>query len=71
MNIDQIKDYLMQYKNKTCFFRYIGSRNHIEEFIGKIINIYNCVFIIEDNNSRIRSFTYNDLAMKSIKIIDK
>lgn len=54
MNIEHIREELIEHKNKKHHFKYTGSRNHVEEFNGKI-----------------RSFTYNDVAMKSLKIMDK
>ena len=73
MNIDKIKDKVDLCIGKEMNFRFNGSRNQIEEFIGYIDNLYPNVFTIRvcDNN-RIKSFSYNDvlihkLVFKSVK----
>ena len=55
-------------KGKTIHFKYNGSRNQTEEFVGTIENAYNSVFTIKliDNNG-IKSFTYNDIINESLQ----
>ncbi len=74
MNIEKIKSNLEQSKGKTLNFRFNGSRNQIETFKGTIENTYNYVFLIkvDDDNAKIRSFSYTDVLTESLEIfIDK
>ena len=56
MNISKVKEDILKYKGKLLHFRYNGARNQIEEFDGKIENIYNAIFTIKlEDNSNIKS----------------
>lgn len=72
MTIGTIKDIIGKNINKELSFKISGSRNQIEEFNGKIIKVYNSVFLIKDKNSGIsRSFTYSDILTKNLTIYQK
>ena len=72
MNIATIKENISKYKGQNLRFRFNGSRNQTEEFEGKIIGIYKSVFIIEsDTNNRIKSFSYSDVLVDNLEILDK
>lgn len=70
MNIAKIREKIIKNKGKLFMFKFNGSRNQTEEFIGKIIEVYRSVFIIKVNDvtKRIRSFSYNDILTSSLEI---
>lgn len=71
MNIDYarkiVKDNLLIQQK----FLYKGSRNQNEEFIGVITKMFPAIFIIELNDSSIKSFSYNDLLIGNLRILTK
>ncbi len=69
MNLDHIKKYIYDNLNVYHHFIYKGSRNLIEEFDGKIIKVFPAIFIIELDNGSIKSFNYNDVIIKHLKIV--
>ena len=73
MNIKLIKNALEQKKNQEMKFRFNAGRNQFEEFTGKIEKLYNYVFTIKvtGGNSRIKSFSYNDVLTENLKILTK
>lgn len=73
MNISKVKDNISKYKGKLLHFKYNGARNQIEEFDGKIENIYNAIFTIKlnDDNNNIKTFTYSDIITESLEILCK
>ena len=61
-----------QRKGKLLKFKFNGSRNQIEEFEGIIKNTYPAIFTIETKSvdSRIKSFTYSDILVENLEIIE-
>ena len=70
MNIDKIRNYIKENKNKLLMFTYKGSRNQTDEFVGKIIETYRMVFTIKvnDKTNRIKSYSYNDILTNNLII---
>lgn len=68
MNISLIKNNLKEHVGDEVLIRCNLGRNKYEKYNGKIIKMYNNVFLFEDNNKDIKSFSYNDVIMKIIKI---
>jgi uncharacterized protein Veg len=70
--ISKIKNELEKEIGKTLHFRFNGARNQIEEFDGFIENTYNFIFTIKTlgENERIKSFTYSDVLIENLEIID-
>ena len=70
MNIKTAKKFVMNNKGNVYLFRYKGSRNQIDEFIGKIVEFYKSVFIVKvnDKSGIIKSFSYNDVLTGSLEI---
>lgn len=66
--IDKIKDYIFSNMNKTLTFKINGNRNQIEEFEGKIISVYNAIFLVEGINKSVKSFTYTDILIGNLEI---
>ena len=70
MNIYKIRNNILLNKGKCLKFRFNGNRNQVEEFQGFIENVYSSVFTIRlnDNNYKIKSFTYSDILTNSLQI---
>ena len=69
--ISKIKNQLQEQIGITHHFRFNGARNQIEEFDGYIENTYNFIFTIKPiNDTRIKSFTYSDVLIENLEIID-
>jgi len=69
MNLDTVRNKISLYLGEKHKFIYKGSRNQIDEFEGTIINCFPSIFVIKTTNGVIKSFSYNDFIIKSIKII--
>lgn len=70
--ISKIKEKLEKEVGKPLHFRFNGARNQIEEFDGCIENTYNFIFTIKLlNDNRIKSFTYSDILIDNLEIINK
>ena len=64
-----IKKALLPLVGKKVKIKYNLGRNKYEEFNGKIIKIYNSVFIVKDDNM-LKSFSFADIVTKIIKIYE-
>ena len=69
MNLDNVRRYLSTQKGISHVFLYKGARNQTEEFSGIITNCFPAIFIIRTDSNIIKSFSYNDFIVKSIKIV--
>ncbi len=70
MNKDIVREKLERIKGKNNHFRFNGSRNRIEEFDGVVTCTYPAIFIIKDDELKLRAFSYNDVITSSLEIID-
>lgn len=68
--IGKIKDNLKQIQGKNLHFKFNGARNQIEEFNGSIENMYNFIFTIKTEDNKIKSFTYSDILIENLEIIE-
>ena len=71
MKLDEIKTKLNNYVGKSVLIKYNLGRNKYEEYELKIKELYNNVFLVElenNINKEIKSFSYNDVITKTIKI---
>lgn len=68
--IGKIKDNLESKKGKNLHFKFNGARNQIEEFNGSIEDMYNFIFTIKTDDNKIKSFTYSDILIENLEIID-
>ncbi len=68
--INKIKEDIENKKGKLLKFRFNGARNQIEEFEGRIVNVYNYIFTIKttDEKEEIKSFTYSDVLIDNLEI---
>ncbi len=70
MTISMVKKYVSDNKGVEHSFRFKGSRNQTEEFEGTITGVYPAIFVITLNDSKIRSFSYSDLLIDNLEILD-
>ena len=68
MNISIIKDNIKKHLGADILIKCNLGRNKYENYNVKIIKVYNNVFLVEGKNKDIKSFSYNDIIMKTIKI---
>ena len=68
MNLNIVKDNLKKYIGNKITIKYNMGRNKYEKYDVKIVKLYNNVFIVENDNREVKSFSYNDVIMKTIKI---
>ena len=70
MNIDKIRKYISDNKGNTFEFKFKGARNQIDEFVGKINEVYNSVFTIRVSGkvNRIKSYSYNDVLINNLEM---
>ena len=70
MNIDKIRKFISSNKNNVFAFKFKGTRNQVDEFIGKIVESYHFVFTVKvnDKTERIKSFSYNDILINNLEI---
>ena len=71
MNIEKIRLNLELNQDKLLHFKINGSRNQVQEFNGKIVELYRAVFLIKpENNDIIQSFAYTDILIGNVEIKD-
>lgn len=70
MTLDKIKKIVRESLGISHLFRFRGARNQIEEFEGVITDLYPSIFIVTTNNNVVRSFTYSDLLIANLEIVD-
>lgn len=68
MNLSIVKDNIESHLGDSILIKCNLGRNKYENYKGKIIKIYKNIFLVEDKNKDIKSFSYNDIIMKTIKI---
>ena len=68
MKIDEIKKELNNYIGKEITIKYNLGRNKFEKYDCFLKELYNHIFIVELKNTFVKSFSYSDIATKTIKI---
>ena len=70
MNIDKIRNLIKNNLGNLYMFKFNGTRNQTEEFVGKIQGAYKSIFIIKVNDytNRIRSFSYSDILTNTLEM---
>ena len=66
--INKIKREIKQNVGNRVKILYNGSRNKKEEYIGLIKEVYPNIFIVEVQNSEIKSFSYCDVLTNTVEI---
>ena len=64
--INILKKKMELYKGKKISFKYNGSRNQIEEFIGWIDTLYPNIFTVKTIDGKVKSFSYNDVLIHKL-----
>lgn len=70
MMLDNIKNKILENVGIRHKFKYNGSRNQIEEFYGFVNNCYNAIFTIKLDDGSIKSFSYSDVLINCLEIIN-
>lgn len=65
----QVKEQLNEYLGEIVTIKYNLGRNKYEQYRVKIKELYNNIFLVQtDIDNQIKSFSYNDIITKTIKI---
>ena len=67
MNINKIKEEIFKLKDEKLKIKVIMRRNKFEYFEWKIKSFHSNIFTVETNKG-LKSFTYSDIATKSVII---
>ncbi len=70
MTIGMAKQLVKDNKGEIRSFRFRGARNQIEEFKGIITDTYPAIFIIRLQDEKIKSFSYSDVLIDNLKILN-
>ncbi|MDO5393731.1 MAG: Veg family protein [Mycoplasmatota bacterium] len=70
MMLSKIKKQLEEYVGQKKKFQFNGSRNLVEEFDGQILALYSNIFVIKLETGSVRSYSYNDLLVGTLSILD-
>lgn len=69
MTVTEIKKNLNEHLGEEVHIKYHLGRNKIEEYEVRIKELYNHIFLVELlENQEIKSFSYNDIITKTIRI---
>lgn len=68
MTIDKIKEELNNHIGDKITIKYNLGRNKVEKYNVIIKELYNHVFLVELENTNVKSFSYSDIITKTIKI---
>jgi len=68
ININDIKKSIKSHNGKKVKITINGSRNRVEEYDAIITDAYKFIFVVEKEDSSIKSFTYTDILTKSVCI---
>lgn len=70
MTLDKIKEIVKNNMGVPHSFKFKGTRNQVDEFEGVITDLYPAIFIITMDDDKIKSFSYSDLLVDNLEIID-
>jgi uncharacterized protein Veg len=70
MNIEKVKSELGNHLGDSAIIKYYLGRNKYEEYRVIIKELYSRVFLVEldDEKTKVKSFSYSDIITKTIKI---
>ena len=68
MTIDMIKNELNGHLGKEINIKYNLGRNKFEKYNVILKELYDYIFLVENDKGMIKSFTYSDVITKTIKI---
>ena len=67
MTIEKIRNNIHNNMGNVAVITHNEGRNKIQEYEGKVIEVYRNIFVIMDNDSK-RSFSYYDVLTETIKV---
>ena len=67
MNIDKIKNQILELKKNKLKIKLNIGRNKFEYYEGYIKNIYSNIFVVETNKG-LKTFTYSDVITKLVTL---
>lgn len=70
MTLDKVKEVVFENKGLVKSFVFKGARNQIDEFNGVITDMYPAIFTITLDDNKVKSFSYSDILIENLKIID-
>ena len=70
MTLDKVKEEVIKNKGLLKSFVFKGTRNQSLEFDGVITDTYSAVFTIRLPDNQIKSFSYSDVLIENLRIID-
>lgn len=70
MMLDKVREEVRSNLNVSRKFVFHGTRNQIEEFEGIISALYPAIFVVTIDENKIRSFSYSDLLIGNLEIIN-
>lgn len=70
MTLNKIRLFVNNNKNVIHNFIFHGSRNQNEYFTGKIVEVYPSIFVIKLEDGQIKSYSYSDLLIGNIEIVN-
>ncbi len=68
MKIEDIKNYLEPKIGKIITIKYNLGRNKFERYRVVLKKLYKHIFLVELENTYVKSFSYSDVITKTIKI---
>jgi uncharacterized protein Veg len=68
MNIYQVKKYLKSKIGNNATIKYNLGRNKYETYKVKLQALYDNIFTVITDRNEIKSFSYNDIIMKLVRI---
>ena len=68
MTIESVKQELIKHVGKNVKIKNNLGRNKYESYHATIKKLYDYIFVVENENKQIKSFTYTDIITKIIKI---
>ena len=68
---DMIRDFLTPYIGHIVLIKHNLGRNKVDSFRAKIINVYNCLFLIKLHDDTVMSFSFSDIITKKIKLYEE
>ncbi len=70
MTIEKMKELVKKNQGELHSFRFRGTRNQVDEFQGVITAMYPAIFIITLEDCKVKSFSYSDLLVDNLEILD-
>ena len=70
MTLDKVKEEVIRNKGVLKTFKFKGARNQLLEFDGVITDTYPAIFTIRLSDNQIKSFSYSDVLIENLRIMD-